>query len=94
MVLCKLPSKFDSLESHTHPAGFRPPHPDTPRYPLRVHTFQAQNQRGEILVAGALSVRGLRGLPFGQPPFLAFLAMAASLAGLLDLPPSLPISAR
>ena len=35
MVLCKLPSKFDSLESHTHPDGFRPPHPDTPRYPLR-----------------------------------------------------------
>jgi len=35
----------------------------------------------------------LRGLPFGQPPFLAFLAIAASLAGLLDLPPSLPISA-
>lgn len=35
----------------------------------------------------------LRGLPFGQPPFLAFWAMAASLAGLFDLPPSLPISA-
>jgi hypothetical protein len=33
----------------------------------------------------------LRGLPFGQPPFLAFSAMAASLAGLFDLPPSLPI---
>ena len=33
----------------------------------------------------------LRGLPFGQPPFLAFWAMAASLAGLFDLPPSLPI---
>jgi len=33
----------------------------------------------------------LRGLPFGHPPFLAFLAMAASLAGLFDLPPSLPI---
>jgi hypothetical protein len=32
----------------------------------------------------------LRGLPFGHPPFLAFLAMAASLAGLFDLPPSLP----
>jgi hypothetical protein len=34
----------------------------------------------------------LRGLPFGQPPFLAFWAMAASLAGLFDLPPRLPIS--
>jgi hypothetical protein len=33
----------------------------------------------------------LRGLPFGQPPFLAFLAMALSLAGLFDLPPCLPI---
>ena len=33
---------------------------------------------------------GLRGLPLGHPPFLAFLAMAASLAGLLDLPPILP----
>ena len=33
----------------------------------------------------------LRGLPFGQPPFLAFWALAASLAGLFDLPPSLPI---
>jgi hypothetical protein len=33
----------------------------------------------------------LRGLPFGHPPFFAFLAMAASLAGLLDWPPSLPI---
>jgi hypothetical protein len=32
----------------------------------------------------------LRALPFGQPPFLAFLAMALSLAGLFDLPPSLP----
>ena len=36
----------------------------------------------------------LRGLPFGQPPFLAFLAMALSLAGLFDFPPSLPISAN
>jgi len=33
----------------------------------------------------------LRGLPFGHPPFLAFLATAASLAGLVDAPPSLPI---
>ncbi len=33
----------------------------------------------------------LRGLPFGHPPFLAFLALAASLAGLFDAPPSLPI---
>jgi hypothetical protein len=33
----------------------------------------------------------LRGLPFGQPPFFAFLAIAASFAGLLDFPPSLPI---
>jgi hypothetical protein len=35
----------------------------------------------------------LRGLPFGQPPNLAFWAMARSLAGLFDLPPRLPISA-
>jgi len=33
----------------------------------------------------------LRGLPFGQPPFFAFCLMAASFAGLLDLPPSFPI---
>ena len=33
----------------------------------------------------------LRGLPFGHPPFFAFLALAASLAGLFDAPPSLPI---
>lgn len=37
---------------------------------------------------------GRRGRPFGQPPFLAFLLMAANLAALLDLPPFLPISAR
>jgi len=36
----------------------------------------------------------LRGLPLGQPPSLAFLALAARLAGLLDLPPSLPICAK
>ncbi len=41
----------------------------------------------------ALALGTLRGLPFGQPPFLAFSAMARSLAGLLDLPPSLPICA-
>jgi hypothetical protein len=35
----------------------------------------------------------LRGLPFGHPPFFAFLTLAATLAGLRDLPPSLPISA-
>ncbi len=33
----------------------------------------------------------LRGLPFGHPPFFAFLAIAASLAGLLEVPPNLPI---
>jgi hypothetical protein len=33
----------------------------------------------------------LRGLPFGHPPFFAFLALAAILAGLFDAPPSLPI---
>ena len=33
-----------------------------------------------------------RGLPFGQPPFFAFFLLAATLAGLLDFPPSLPSS--
>ena len=33
----------------------------------------------------------LRGLPFGHPPFFAFLALATSLAGLFDAPPILPI---
>jgi len=32
----------------------------------------------------------LRGLPFGHPPSLAFLAMALSLAGDLDFPPKRP----
>jgi len=32
-----------------------------------------------------------RGLPFGHPPFFAFLALAASLAGLFDAPASLTI---
>lgn len=33
---------------------------------------------------------GLRGLPFGQPPFLAFSLAALAFASLLALPPSLP----
>jgi len=33
----------------------------------------------------------LRGLPLGHPPFFAFLALAATLSGLFDAPPSLPI---
>lgn len=37
---------------------------------------------------------GLRGLPFGHPPLLAFSLLALALAGLVDLPPFRPIAAR
>jgi hypothetical protein len=39
-------------------------------------------------------LRGLRGLPFGQPPFFAFSLLAATFAELVDFPPFLPISAK